>query len=265
MSQFKNKTALVTGGGQGLGRAIALELANNGANIIVGDLNAENAKAVVSEIKAMGRKAVAYYLDVTDAATANDCVGHALNCFSRIDILVNNAGFAQRTLGNDSSDEDFDGCYDVNLKGVWTLVNALIPHFKQQGNGKIINIASIAGRRGVVEVPAYSASKAAVISLTQSLASRLGSDNITVNAVCPGSVWTPMFREHLKIANPSSSKELSDGEAQARLNEQVKDTIPTGRLSTPEDIAYAVAFFASAGANNITGQALNVDGGTVMN
>ena len=172
----------------------------------------------------------------------------ALEHFPKIDILVNNAGVLVGTDYKDTSAEDFDLCYEVNLKSVWQISKVMAPHFKKNGGGKIVNIASIGGRLGMSDIPAYRASKAGVINLTQSLAHALGSDNINVNAVCPGVVETSMADKLGGEDHETDYDELAKGSA-------------LGRIASPEDIGQAVVFFASSYSKNITGQALNVDGG----
>lgn len=252
MKPLANKTAFVTGGAQGLGKGIALELAKAGADIIIADLNSDKVESVVMEIKALGRDAIAVQLDVTDATAIESGVQQALKHFSKVDILVNNAGIDIEGPSATTS-EQFDLTYAVNTNGVWQVSNALVPHFKANQSGKIINIASIAGRRGQAAVPAYGASKAAVISLTQSLACALGPDNINVNAVCPGVVKTPL------TITASESRSAPD------LFENYTAVTQLKRDLTAEDIGCAVVFFASEQARNITGQSLNVDGGYCMN
>lgn len=246
-----NQVALITGSAQGIGRGIVMELAKVGANIVVADINKARAESVAVEVHALGSDALPLFMDVTDSESIDNCVEKALAHFSRIDILVNNAGVGFEEKG---LIEEFDVNYAVNLKGVWQVTSALIPHFKKNQKGKIINIASICGRKGVQpSTMAYNASKAAVINLTQSLAMSLGSDNINVNAICPGAVKTPQ--------NEAARKKSNDPnwENYAQTYTQLK------RPLTPEDMGMAVAFFASSQAKNITGQALNVDGGHFMN
>lgn len=251
MGCLDNKVAIVTGGAQGIGRGIALELAQAGANIVVADLNSERSQLVVNEIEGLGRDAIAIQLDVTSLSSIERGVTSALKYFSCIDILVNNAGVGFEEEG---SPEEFDITYKVNLKGVWQVSQALISHFKIRQAGKIINVASNAGRQGFATVPAYCASKAAVINLTQSLACTLGVDNINVNAVCPGLVKTPMQEKYRDTVSGGSN--YYDGFVQKHT--QLK------RVVTSADIGHAVVFLASTQAKNITGQALNVDGGHFM-
>jgi len=258
MNNLRTKTAFVTGGAQGIGKGIVLTLAAAGANIVIGDLDQAKAEAVVAEVKKLGVDAIALALDITNTDSISDCIQQALKHFACIDILVNNAGVVAERGGVALTEQVFDRTLDVNLKGVWRVSAALIPHFKTNHNGKIINIASINGRQVDARLPGYSASKAAVISLTQSLAVSLGADNITVNAVCPGGVWTPMAEAFIKDSglDPENGK-------QAHLDGN-KNIGALKRNVEPEDIGHAVVFFASSQAKNITGQALNVDGGYVM-
>ena len=265
MGNLDNKTAFITGGAQGIGKGIVLALAKAGADIIIADLNADKAEAVVAEIKALGREGIAVRFDVTDENSIKNGVNAALNHFSRIHILVNNAGVFQKRKETEieTTLEDFDLCYDVNLKGVWRVINALIPHFKTHHDGKIVNIASVAGRKGSAKFPAYNASKAAVINLTQSLACALGPHNINVNAICPGVIWTPMLEEVEGILGHTDNKDKIN--AKVHFRNVYEQHTPLRRPQTPEDIGQAVTFLASSQAKNITGQALNVDGGLLMN
>jgi meso-butanediol dehydrogenase/(S,S)-butanediol dehydrogenase/diacetyl reductase len=259
-----NKVALVTGGGQGIGRGIAIELARAGADVIVAQRHTKFAEAVAQEIAASGRKAIALPIDVCDESSVSECVESALLQFPRIDILVNNAGVAQENFYGETELATFDLCYEVNLRGAWCVVSRLIPHFRRYGSGKIINISSINGRVGDPQLPAYSASKAALISLTQSLAGILGPDNVNVNAVCPGPIWTAQQENHRRLA-------MRRGEIDAtRVNSRefykgFIDKIALRRVATPQDVGFAVVFLASENARSITGQALNVDCGMAMN
>lgn len=206
----------------------------------------------------MGRKVFTVQMDVTSESSVNEAIRKTMERVSCIHILVNNAGYYGKIQEgeDDCGAFDFDSCYEVNLKGVWTVTSKLMPYFKTNKCGKIINIGSVAGRKGHAFGTAYCASKAAVISLTQSLASLLGPYNINVNAICPGDILTEMTENllpHINCDTPEDYKKLAKA-----------TTCLEGPLAT-EDVAYAAVFFASAAANNITGQALNVDCGLAMN
>ncbi|MCZ6636340.1 MAG: SDR family NAD(P)-dependent oxidoreductase [bacterium] len=263
MGILNQKTALITGGGRGIGRGIAFELAKEGADIVVADLNVENAQQTVDEVQTLGQKATSVKMDVTDEASVATGIETALSKHDRIDILVNNAGVVGNHTGAEVTLQDWDMCFNVNLKGIWIVTRALVDHFKANQNGKIINISSIAGRQGTPGMPAYSASKSGVISLTQSLAQELGPFNINVNAVCPGLLWTDIWRKlEVLYGGAKSEKEINQ---RNHFNQYIANRCPLGREQTPEDIGMAIAFLASDHARNITGQALNVDGGIKMN
>ena len=264
MGRLDNRVAIVTGGGRGIGRGIVLELVREGAAIVIADINLENAERTAGEVRQEGGRALVVGLDVTDPASVDAGVTAAIREFGRVDILVNNAGVVGQHVGGGAITlEDWDACYAVNLKGIWIMSRALVPHFKENGGGKIINIASIAGRRGTAGLAHYCASKAGAISLTQSLARDLGSSNINVNAVCPGLLWTDMWR-HLEAAiGRDAAPEVVE---RRRVFERfIAENCPLRREQTPEDIGRAVVFFASDDARNISGQSLNVDGGIEIN
>lgn len=261
-----DKVAIVTGGGRGIGRGISLVLAQNGADVVVADLIEDNAKSVADEVSALGRKSLALSLDVTSQASADAMVANAISQFERVDILVNNAGIigapgweARET----PSEEDWDMIFAVNVKGIAKVTNAVAPYMKERNYGKIVNIASIAGRQGSPRNPPYNVSKTGVISLTQGQALDLASFNINVNAICPGLLWTPMWE---RITARQTMTPNPEEKSQRELFEDhVKNTIPMGKEQTPEDIGNLAAFLASDFAHNITGQAINVSGGLFMN
>ncbi len=264
MGMLDGRTALVTGGGRGIGRGIALELAKEGADIVIGDLDLVNAEKTSAEIRDLGVGCTVVEVDVTSEEQAATCVERAIEAKGTIDILVNNAGVVGQHVGGASIDlADWDMCYEVNLKGVWIMSRAIVDHFRENGGGKIVNVASIAGRRGGAGLAHYNASKAGAISVTQSLASDLGGLNVNVNAVCPGLLWTDMWRQLEGMIGGDAADEVVD---QRRVFDAfIAERCPLGREQTPEDIGMAVAFLASEQARNITGQALNVDGGIEMN
>ena len=262
-----DKVAIVTGAGRGIGRAIALALARNGADAVVADINEDDAGRVAEEVAETGRQSLALFADVTDQASVDAMVQAALERFGRIDILVNNAGIIAAPGWEErerSNEEDWNMIYEVNVKGVARVTEAVAPHMKERSYGKIVNIASGAARQGGPGNPPYSASKAAVVSITQGSALGLAPYNINVNAICPGLLWTPM---HERISSrdlnvDDSTRGLS---ARAVFDRRVEETTPLKREVMPEDIGNLATFLASEQARNITGQAVNVDGGNRMN
>ena len=263
MIDLEQNTAIVTGGGRGIGRGIVLALARAGADIVIADIDLNSAEGTASEVRELGRRALVVPTDVTDADSARAAVEQTLAQFGRLDILINNAGVVQDGVGASTSENDFDRCLQVNLKGIWIMSSAAIPHFRERQAGKIVNIASIAGRQGGAGLAAYSASKAGAISLTQSLAASLGSSNINVNAICPGLLWTDMWRKLESMFRGDPSPEAVD--ERTAFDAIIASNCPLKREQTPEDIGNAAAFLVSPLARNITGQALNVDGGIEMN
>lgn len=243
---LNGKTALVTGASRGIGRAIALRLAEDGANVaVIYAGSADKAEAVVNEITALGVNAKAYRCNVADSAAVNETVKAVTNDLGKIDILVNNAGIMRDGLMLRMKDEDFDAVLDTNLKGAFNMIRACYSGFIRKKSGRIINISSVSGIMGNAGQANYSASKAGVIGLTKSVARELASRGITCNAVAPGFIQTDMT-ENLGDNNP------------------LLNSIPLGRMGKPEDIAAAVAFLASDSAAYITGEVLKVDGGLAI-
>lgn len=243
------KVALVTGGSRGIGRAIALLLAERGAKLVINyNRNLEEANAVVAAIEGKGGQAVAVQGDVSIPADAQSLVEQTVKTYGRIDILVNNAGITKDTLMMRMSESDWDAVLDTNLKGAYLCAKAALrPMLKTKG-GRIINISSISGQAGSGGQTNYSAAKAGLIGFTKALAREVGSRSITVNAVAPGFIETDMTNG---LAEEFKQKALAQ--------------IPLERFGKPEDVAEAVAFLASDAANYITGQVLAVNGGMVMN
>ena len=243
---LNGKTALVTGASRGIGRAIALRLAEDGANVaVIYAGSADKAEAVANEITALGVNAKAYRCNVADSAAVNETVKAVTNDLGKIDILVNNAGITRDGLMLRMKDEDFDAVLDTNLKGAFNMIRACYSGFIRKKSGRIINISSVSGIMGNAGQANYSASKAGVIGLTKSVARELASRGITCNAVAPGFIQTDMT-ENLGDNNP------------------LLNSIPLGRMGKPEDIAAAVAFLASDSAAYITGEVLKVDGGLAI-
>ncbi len=248
MMTLKNRVALVTGSARGIGKAIAETLANQGANVVITDLNIDQATATAEEIGSnFGVETLALQVDVSDFNSSNTMIKQALEAFERIDILVNNAGITRDNLIMRMDESDWDSVLDVNLKGAWNCSKALIRPMMKKRYGRIVNISSVSGLAGQAGQTNYSASKAGLIGLTKALAREVASRNITVNAVAPGFIPTAL------------TVDLPD-----ELKEAMMKLIPLNRWGTPEEIAFAVAFFASEEAGYITGQVLSVDGGMMM-
>jgi len=266
------KAAIVTGSGQGIGKAVALRLAREGADLIVADANMRGAEQTTEEILALDRRAVAYSIDLADVRQIQPMVDKTVAEFGQLDILVNVAGVAQTKPFLEMTDDDWDRVIDINLKGTVFCIQAAgaqmikqVPdEVKKAGRakrsyGKIVNFSSISGRRGRALQIAYAASKAAIISVTQSAALAFRTYNINVNAISPSVVPTPMWEQ----IDKDCSRIL--GIAAGRSMEDFIEKIPLGRAGSPEDMAAAVAFLCSADSDYITGQTLNVDGGFEMN
>ena len=247
MKLLTNQIAVVTGAGRGIGRAIALGFAAEGANVVCVSRSLENAERVANEVRGLGRTSWAYAVDVADAAAVEASADIILNAAGRVDILVNNAGITRDGLLVRMSEADWDAVLDTNLKGAFLFTKALARAFMKQRSGRIINIASIVGLIGNAGQTNYASSKAALIGFTKSVARELASRGILVNAIAPGFIDTDMtsvLKEELKT--------------------EMLKTIPLGTFGQPEDIAGAALFLAGPGARYITGQVLTVDGGMVM-
>ena len=242
------KTAVVTGGSRGIGRAICIELAKQGANVVVNYSGSEDkAKQVVSEIEQLGAKAIAVQANVADSAAVDSMMKQAIEVFGTLDILVNNAGITRDNLLMRMKEQEWDEVVDTNLKGVFLCTKAVTRQMMKQRAGRIINISSIVGVAGNPGQANYVAAKAGVIGLTKTCAQELASRNILVNAIAPGFITT----------------EMTDSLPE-ELKEAMLKQIPLAKLGQPEDVAKAVVFFASDQANYITGQTLHIDGGLVM-
>jgi 3-oxoacyl-[acyl-carrier protein] reductase len=247
MSELTNQVAVVTGAGRGIGQAIALKLAAAGADIACVDLKLEFCAETVQKVQGLGRKAWAFAANVSDAASVEATAEQILTTAGKVDILVNNAGITKDGLLMRMSEADWDAVLDVNLKGTFLFTKALVRSFLKQRSGRIVNISSVIGLIGNAGQCNYGASKAGVIGFTKSCAREVASRGITVNAIAPGFIQTPM--------TDKLTQEQKDG---------IIKQIPLASLGQPEDVAAAVLFFASPGARYITGQVLPVDGGIAM-
>jgi len=245
---LEGKIALVTGAAKGIGRAIALALAADGATVIVNyNGSKERAEQTVEEIKALGADAAAYQCNVADTKAADTMIKELIGIYGHIDILVNNAGITRDNLIMKMTEEDFDAVISANLKGCFNTIKAVSRQMLKQRSGRIINITSVSGILGNAGQANYAASKAGIIGLTKTMARELASRGITVNAVAPGFVDTDM------------TQVLSDS-----IKKAVTAQIPLGHFGKPEDIASMVAYLASEKASYITGQIISVDGGMAI-
>jgi NAD(P)-dependent dehydrogenase (short-subunit alcohol dehydrogenase family) len=254
-----NQVALVTGAGQGIGRASALALAEAGAHVIVADIAGQQAEAATEAIMSRQRRALAVQADVGDLRDIDRMVRQALDAFGQIDILVNNAGVTRRADIMEITEEDWDRIHRVNAKGVFFCLQRVAREMIPRRSGRIVNIASIAGKgyAGASNV-AYAASKGAVISLTKMAALQLASHNINVNSVCPGVTRTALSDANLQV------RARQEGVSIEEMERRRAEVIPLKRANDPEDIAAMVVFLASSGARNITGQSFNVTGGLIL-
>jgi NAD(P)-dependent dehydrogenase (short-subunit alcohol dehydrogenase family) len=256
--ELAGQVAIVTGAGRGIGRATALELARLGADIVVAELDRATAERTAVEVKGLGRRVSVVPTNVTSRADLQAMIEHTRTEFGRIDILVNNAGIYRAALPLDITEEHWDAVMNINARAVFFASQAVLPTMIAQKRGTIISLASMAGKTGSRTNLPYNASKAAVISITKSLALAHAADGIRVNCVCPGFVetdmWTAVTREQSTLLGLSPED----------FHRQRAAQVPLGRLERPEDVANVIGFLASDRAGYMTGQAINVTGGLIM-
>ncbi len=247
------KTAVVTGGARGIGKGIVLELARAGADVLIADLLEDAMQSTAAEVQALGRRALARRVDVTDAAQVQAMVDQAVSELGGLDILVNCAGVISIHPVAELSERDWDFVMDVNAKGTFLGCRAALGPMRAQRSGRIVNVASIAGKEGFPNLAHYSASKFAVVGFTNALAKEVAQEGITVNAICPGIVRTYMW-DRLSDEWKNEGESVEDSWARHQLT-----LIPQGRAQTPQDMGRLALFFATM--DNVTGQSVNVDGG----
>jgi len=245
--RLNDRTAIITGASRGIGRATALLFASEGASVVVADVNTDDGTEVVDRIEADGGTASFVSVDVTDSEQVQAMIDHAVELYGGVDILVNNAGITKDATLKKMTEEAFDQVVDVNLKGVFNCTKAALPALTDSEHGRVLNAASVVGLYGNFGQTNYVATKSGVIGMTKTWARELGRDRVTVNAVAPGFIETPMVDT------------VPD-----KVLEQLKGRTPLGRLGTAEDIANAYLFLASEEASFITGAVLSVDGGLVL-
>ncbi len=265
--RLQNAVAIVTGGAGALGGGISVCLAREGATIVVADINIDMAEKRAEEIRKMRRRALAIQCDIAQEKECQHVVQESLREFGRIDILINNAGHFGVRLGlpfTNQTETEWDDNYTVSVKGPFFLCKAVAPHLMERRAGKIINISSIAAKRDPQILPAYSAAKNALLTLTHIVAKDLAPYNINVNAICPGMIWG-QFWQRLAPLVAAGEPAFAGMDARQLFEAWLKKNTPLQREQTPEDIGNLAVFLASDEARNITGQTIHVDGGAAMN
>ena len=256
--QFNDKVALVTGAGGGMGKETAITLAKLGASVVIADINLENVEQVRDEMRQVGLKAEAIQVDVTNEDDVKKMVNFTIESFGKVDILINCAGVSKNMQLIETTVEDWNRIFDINVKGIFLAIRETLPHLIKQKSGKIVNFSSMVGKEAFGNNVAYSASKFAVMGITQGVAKEVAKHNINVNAVCPGIVMTEMMER--------ATEEIAklQGVTKEDIIQDFCQNIPLNRLQTPQDVAGVVAFLCSDLAFNMTGQGINITGGAQL-
>ena len=255
----RNNTAIVTGGGRGIGRAICQELAEAGVDIAIADIDAELMEETAALVEDAGQEAYPIETDLADFDSVRDSVDRAYACCGDVDILVNNAGIAGPTAACEEIEpEEWDATLNVNLRGAFYTCREVLPAMKERGYGRIVNIASVTGKRPLVNRTPYAAAKMGLIGFTRTLAAEVGKRDINVNAICPGSVDGPRIRAVFERQAEAT------GRSYEAVEEAVKDESARGELVDKEEVAHTVRYLCSDAARQITGQDINVSAGKVM-
>lgn len=257
--RLKDRVAIVTGGGSGIGRSICVNMAQEGAKVAVPDIDPQTAAETVALIKKDGGEATAFKMDVTQKSEVQTTIAAVLKAYGKIDILVNNAGTDIKGSITELAEDTWDKLMDINLKGVFLCTQAVTPSMIERRYGRIVNISSMAGKTGEPLTSPYCATKFGVIGFTQSVALEVGKHNITANAVCPGPVDTDLIRQSV-----AQSAKIKGMPPEDFMQQFFIDPTPLGRIAQPVDVARAVIFLASDEAEFITGSTLNVSGGREM-
>ncbi len=265
-ADLSGKIALVTGGGQGLGLGMVMKMAGQGADIAIADLSEENAAAAAKQVEELGRKAYTAKMDVTDKDSVIAAVDKITAEAGQIDILANNAGVAGApgSTGTGFRDVDWEFTWKVNVKGLSDVTEAVLPQMRARKAGKIINVSSVAAKAAKYQTAYYATTKMAVVAYTQALAREVAGENINVNAVAPGRIWTQFHQDWMKEREALGDSAVVGQDKYDVFMNSLKEVIPMQRPQTPEDIGALVTFLASEEARNITGQTIQCDGGQVM-